>query len=112
MDVSYRAMRALRAACLRFGRDRRGAMAVTLGLLMTSFAGMVALSVDVTDWYSTRRAMQSAADAAALGGAYALYNGGSNSQATAAATTDAPAPASISAIALPIPAPAPVTTAT
>ena len=89
MDVSYRAMRALRAACLRFGRDRRGAMAVTLGLLMTSFAGMVALSVDVTDWYSTRRAMQSAADAAALGGAYALYNGGSNSQATAAATTDA-----------------------
>jgi Flp pilus assembly protein TadG len=73
----------------RFAGDRGGAMAMTLGLLMTSFAGMAAISVDVSDWYSTHRSMQAAADAAALGGALELSEGGTNTQAIAAATTDA-----------------------
>jgi Flp pilus assembly protein TadG len=89
MGFPDRMMNRLGGAGLRFAGDRGGAMAVTLGLLMTSFAGLIALSVDVSDWYGTKSAMQSAADAAALGGAYSLYNGGSNDQATSAATTDA-----------------------
>jgi len=73
----------------RFAIDRRGAMAMTLGLLMTGFAGMTALSVDVADWYGSRRIMQAAADAGAMGGALALKNGDTNAQAISAATTDA-----------------------
>jgi Flp pilus assembly protein TadG len=79
----------LRAGLRRFGADRKGAMAVTLGLLMTSFAGMAALSVDVADWYGARRALQSAADAGALGGELALQKGSTSAQAQAAGTTDA-----------------------
>jgi Flp pilus assembly protein TadG len=73
----------------RFAVDRRGAMAMTVGLMMTGFAGMSALSVDVADWYGSRRILQAAADAGAMGGAVALKNGGTNSQAVSAATTDA-----------------------
>jgi hypothetical protein len=73
----------------RFAVDRRGAMAMTLGLLMTGFAGMTALSVDVADWYGARRIMQASADAGAMGGAMALKNGYTNTQAVSAATTDA-----------------------
>jgi Flp pilus assembly protein TadG len=78
-----------RSGWARFVIDQRGAMAMTIGLLMTGFAGMTALSVDVTDWYGSRRVMQSAADTAAMGGALALKNGGTNAQAISAATTDA-----------------------
>jgi Flp pilus assembly protein TadG len=74
---------------VRFAIDRRGAMAMTLGLLMTGFAGAVAMSVDVADWYGSRRVMQAAADAGAMGGALALKNGLTSSQAVSAATTDA-----------------------
>ncbi|MDB5394242.1 MAG: hypothetical protein JWM91_1748 [Rhodospirillales bacterium] len=88
MGISDRLTNRLRGLCLHFVRDRSGAMAVTRGL-MTSFAGVVALSVDVSEWYGTQRAMQSAADAAAVGGALALYQGRTNSQAISAATTDA-----------------------
>jgi hypothetical protein len=79
----------IRTQLSRFAVDRKGAMAMTLGLLMTGFAGMTALSVDVADWYGTRRIMQASADAGAMGGAMALKNGYANSQAISAATTDA-----------------------
>jgi len=79
----------MRLGLARFAVDRRGAMAMTLGLLMTGFAGAVALSVDVADWYGSRRVMQSAADAGAMGGALALENGATNANAVNAATTDA-----------------------
>ena len=78
-----------RIALARFTIDQRGAMAMTLGLLMTGFAGAVAMSVDVADWYGSRRVMQSAADAGAMGGALALKNGATTTNATNAATTDA-----------------------
>lgn len=78
-----------RTGWTRFAIDQRGAMAMTLGLLMTGFAGMTALSVDVADWYGSRRIMQAAADAGAMGGALALKNGSTNAQAISAATTDA-----------------------
>jgi len=79
----------LRMALARFAIDQRGAMAMTLGLLMTGFAGAVALSVDVADWYGSRRVMQAAADAGAMGGALSLKNGGTTDQAVNVAKTDA-----------------------
>jgi Flp pilus assembly protein TadG len=72
----------------RIGRDRGAAMAVTVALLMTAFAGLVGLSMDLADWYGARRAMQSAVDAAAIGGAVALNNDDTSAQVTEAATTD------------------------
>jgi Flp pilus assembly protein TadG len=72
----------------RLAKDRSGAMAMTIALMVTGFAAAAAMAVDVADWYGSRRAMQSAADAAALGGAMELYEGGTVSQITAAATTD------------------------
>jgi Flp pilus assembly protein TadG len=89
MNLAQISIARIRTGWSRFALDRRGAMAMTLGLLMTGFAGMTALSVDVADWYGSRRVMQSAADAAAMGGALALKNSGTNAQAIAAATTDA-----------------------
>jgi hypothetical protein len=79
----------MRMGLARFAIDQRGAMALTLGLMMTGLAGAAALSVDVADWYGSRRVLQEAADAGAMGGAVALENGGTNSQAVTAATTDA-----------------------
>jgi Flp pilus assembly protein TadG len=79
----------MRMGLARFAIDQRGAMAMTLGLLMTGFAGAVALSVDVADWYGSRRVLQSAADAGAMGGALALKNGATNANAINAAKTDA-----------------------
>ncbi len=89
MSISGRWVDRLRNQAGRFARDSGGAMAMTLALMTTSFAGMVALSVDVSDWYGTKRAMQSAADAGALGGALQIYQNGTNAQAIAAGTTDA-----------------------
>jgi Flp pilus assembly protein TadG len=75
-------------AARRLAKDRSGAMAMTIALMITGFAGAAAMAVDVADWYGARRTMQSAADAAALGGAMELYEGGTVSQITTAATTD------------------------
>lgn len=72
----------------RLGGDRGGAMAITVALLATTFLGVAALSLDVAQWYSARRAMQSAADAAAYGGAVEMLEGGTTAEITAAATTD------------------------
>jgi hypothetical protein len=63
-------------------------MAITIALLMTTFAGISGLSIDIADWYSTKRAMQSAVDAAALGGALRMLNGDTSAEITSAATTD------------------------
>src|ERR1700744_6727791 len=79
----------IRISMARFAIDQRGAMAMTLGLLMTGFAGAVALSVDVADWYGSHRVMQAAADAGAMGGALALKNGSTTDQAVSVAKTDA-----------------------
>ncbi len=73
----------------RLARDRAGTVAVMVGLMSTSLVGVVGLSVDVGDWYFTRRSMQSAADAAAIGGGVELMNGSSSSTVISAATSDA-----------------------
>lgn len=66
----------------------RGATAIVVALLATLLAGFAGLALDVTSWQATRRAMQNAADAAAIGGAVAMVAGDSTSQITSAATTD------------------------
>jgi hypothetical protein len=63
-------------------------MAMTIALMITALAGGAAMAVDIADWYGSHRVMQSAADAAALGGAVAMYEGATVAQITAAATTD------------------------
>lgn len=72
-----------------FVRDRRGVVALTVGLMSAVMIGMVGLSVDVGNWYFTRRAMQTAADAASIGGATEVAQNATNSDAVTAAQGDA-----------------------
>lgn len=64
----------------RASRDRVGATAIVAALMVTSFVGVSGLAVDVGDWFATKRAMQTAADAAAMGGALYLYQNPTASQ--------------------------------
>jgi len=83
------------ASCPHIGRRVRGLLGDCAGVitLTTAFAaftliGTVGLSVTAGDWYLVHRAMQSAADAGALGGAVELANGSSTSVVTTAAKND------------------------
>ncbi len=68
-----------------FLRDTSGTVYVTVGLMCFGLFGMAGLGVDVGLWYTTSRTVQSAADAAAIGGAYeALAGGGATAIANAA----------------------------
>ncbi len=69
--------------------DRRGAISFTVGLMATAILGVSGLTIDAGDWYMTRRAMQEAADAAAIGAATEIYANGTQAQAVSAGTTDA-----------------------
>ncbi|WP_404380280.1 pilus assembly protein TadG-related protein [Caenispirillum salinarum] len=66
--------------------DRQGSVAIMVGLAFPVLAGMGFLAVDVGAWYWERRNLQTAADAAALSGAFAQFDG---LDAEAAATADA-----------------------
>lgn len=70
-------------------RDRSGAAAVIVGLAMPVLAGMGLLGVDAAVWYSERRNLQTAVDAAALAGALHHAYGYGVSSVTAIATRDA-----------------------
>lgn len=65
-----------------FGKLARddGAVAVTVALLLTVLIIMSALVVDMGYWYSVRRQLQAAADAAALAGCKELGNGATNAE--------------------------------
>ncbi len=78
-----------RAPCRRLVNDRSGATAITVALMASALLGITGLTLDVGDWYGTRSAMQSATDAAALGGAVAMFEGDNQTQIIAATTTDA-----------------------
>jgi Flp pilus assembly protein TadG len=56
-------------------RDERGTSAVMLVILMTALIGTTALAISAGSWFTERRGFQTAADAAALAGAYDLRNG-------------------------------------
>ena len=64
---------------------RRGMVAVLVALLLPVVVGVMALSLDGGLLYLQRQKAQSAADAAALAGAYQLYNGSNFSVAQSSA---------------------------
>lgn len=91
-QIRSESLQAVIAALAReFSTDRSGAIAITTGLLMTVFIGLASLSVDVANWYCTKQAMQSAADAAAVAAAIEQSAGSSASDVIAAANNDASA---------------------
>jgi hypothetical protein len=71
--------------------DRAGTIALTTAFGIFTLIGVTGLSVTAGDWYFTHRAMQSAADAGALGGAVQLVAERSTGQSvdTSAVTTAA-----------------------
>src|SRR3954462_7315996 len=76
---------------LRFGRipanrrPRRGTVAALVSVLMPVIVGVMALTLDGGMLYLQRQTAQSVADAAALAGAYQLYNGSNFSVAQSSA---------------------------
>jgi Flp pilus assembly protein TadG len=73
----------------RLARDKTGAIGITMGVMSTALVGVGGMAIDVSDWYLTRRGMQSAADAAAVAGAMKLATGGTNQQVITLAKADA-----------------------
>ena len=62
---------------VRFGRSERGAIAMLLSMMLVGLFGFVAIAVDTSVWYSTKRRLQTAVDSAARAGAHELDRGGS-----------------------------------
>jgi hypothetical protein len=67
-----------------FARDDAGQTVVLVALMFTVLMGFAALGIDVGRFYSERRYVQSAVDAAALACAYSFGHGGDNVAAWAA----------------------------
>jgi uncharacterized membrane protein len=65
-------------AFLRLRRDDRGVTAVLVALTLAALIGFTALGVETGLWYVIKRQNQSAADVAALSGAFELLAGQSN----------------------------------
>ncbi len=65
-------------AVLRFRRDESGSYLVVTGMLMPALVGIVGLGTEGGLWLTKHRAMQSAADSAALSAATAYYVQGNN----------------------------------
>ncbi|WP_146030183.1 TadE/TadG family type IV pilus assembly protein [Methylocella silvestris] len=59
----------------RFSLDRRGAVAIMIGLALPVVIGMVALGTEISFLLYKKLQMQAVADSAALGGAVALQSG-------------------------------------
>src|SRR5580700_10424855 len=73
------------ATLLRLKRRPLGQTFLLVSIALVVVLGMAALAVDVGDLWTTRRLMQSAADAGAVAGADEIAVGGSSSAITAAA---------------------------
>ncbi len=52
-----------------FGKDRRGGAAILIGLTLPMFVGFLGLGVDVTNWYLSKRMLQTAVDSAVISAA-------------------------------------------
>jgi hypothetical protein len=70
-------------------RNKDGATAIVVGLVLTGFVGFLGLGSEAGMWYYTHRNMQSAADSAALSAASALLAGGAANYTTEAKATTA-----------------------
>src|ERR1700745_2930789 len=53
----------------RLRGDERGAVSITMGILMIPLVGFLALGFEVSNWYMITRGMQNASDAATLAAA-------------------------------------------
>ena len=88
-----RRMSLLTRRCLTVGRrvraDERGALAVITALALPVLLGFAALGVDVAGWYAQSRAIQTAADAAAVSAALESLRTGDAGQIELAALRDA-----------------------
>lgn len=76
------------SAVRAFAREHEGQTVVLVALLMSTMLLAAGLAVDTGKLMVSRRSMQDAADAGALGGATTLYQGGTAAQATTNATSD------------------------
>ena len=70
------------------GRDRRGVIIIMFALMLPVMLGFLGLAVEVALWYSNRRDMQGAADAAAIAAAYEIAES-RTTNATARGTAEA-----------------------
>lgn len=73
----------------RFFANRCGTVAIMMGITLPIFVGLLGLGVDVPNWYLAKRKAQTAVDAGAISGAYALYYTDSSHVARAAAADGA-----------------------
>ena len=69
--------------------DQRAAVAIIAVIVFPVLLGMLGLGIEVGMWYNTKRMMQNAADAAAIGGAIELSKFSTVSTITTRATSDA-----------------------
>ena len=86
-DVSVGRVRP--AIWARFARDRRGAVALAVAVLLPVLIGFAGLGVEVGMWFWVQRQNQSAADAAAISAALEYAEGAGTTNSTAAAATTA-----------------------
>ena len=82
------------ATLLRLARRPLGQTFLLVSIALVVVLGMAALAVDVGDRWTTRRLMQSAADAGAVAGADEVALGGDSTAITAAAKMPHPTTAS------------------
>jgi Flp pilus assembly protein TadG len=87
--VHHKAAPPLTALLKQLLRDRRGVSAVFVALAATVLIGFVALGAEAGLWYAIKRQDQSAADAAAISGAYEVAAGQAYSDVCALAKRDA-----------------------
>lgn len=69
--------------------DRSGVIIVMFALLLPVILGAIGLGVEVGNWYQMKRSLQTAADAAAIAGAYEVWDGNSETDAYTAALREA-----------------------
>lgn len=72
----------------RLRSDKKGTVAILVAVGLTSMLGFLSMGTEMGLWFSTRRALQNAADAGALGGAFELSNGSSGATVIKASTVD------------------------
>jgi Flp pilus assembly protein TadG len=74
--AAHRPLSRLAEPLAGLARAERGAAAIYVALALPAFVGAGGLAVDVAGWYSTKRTMQSGADAAAYAAALELAGQG------------------------------------
>lgn len=70
-------------------RDEGGAIAIMFALMLPLVLGAIGMGVEIGNWFAMKRELQSAADAAALAGAFEKDSGSSTSTVTSEATIEA-----------------------